>query len=684
LGAENTLRKFGADQVEAVPWGTHFCQFYQTTQDLIDVLTPYFAAGFRGNEYCIWTTPTAQQGTNTKTFLKQAIPRFNHYLKQEKLSIIDPADFFVAGKFDPNTILEKLLQQEKTAIANGFNGLRFASTTFFISQDFWATLIDFETALNHALSSHKIIGLCSYSLTTCSAPNVVEVERNHTGTLLKTANGWGLMEDAFQRLQTEQHYQSIIQTSLDAFWVTDLGGRFLEVNGAFCNLTGYSRAELLNMCFQGLELDPPHKIACGMADLALRGHGRLETRFRRKDGIPIDLEASLHYLKSGAGDRVFVFAHNITKRRRNEEAIKQSEIRYKELANCITDSFVALDSNLRYVYWNKASEKLTGIKAKDALGHHVNEIFSNNQNQKMADTYLNVLKTRKPKVFIDEFIMNQKKVIVENHIYPTKNGVAVFTKDITQRKALQDKLLEYTQKLEDLVKVRTEKLKNAERLAAIGETAGMVGHDIRNPLQTISGELYLTKTEVAALPDSDSKQNLMESMKVISEQLAYINKIVADLQDFARTSLPNFEDIALERTVNEIMETVSVPGDIRVSVAVMANFPKFKSDLTYLKRILINLITNAVQAMPNGGVLSITATFDCKVATLCVRDTGHGIPLDAQNKIFKPLFTTKSKGQGLGLAVVKKLTDALGGHIRFESAVGKGTCFIVELPLSGT
>jgi signal transduction histidine kinase len=189
---------------------------------------------------------------------------------------------------------------------------------------------------------------------------------------------------------------------------------------------------------------------------------------------------------------------------------------------------------------------------------------------------------------------------------------------------------------------------------------------------------------MAALPDSDSKQNLMESMKVISEQLAYINKIVADLQDFARTSLPNFEDIALERTVNKIMETVSVPGDIRVSVAVMANFPKFKSDLTYLKRILINLITNAVQAMPNGGVLSITATFDCKVATLCVRDTGHGIPVDAQNKIFKPLFTTKSKGQGLGLAVVKKLTDALGGHIRFESAVGKGTCFIVELPLSGT
>src|SRR5690554_7068410 len=109
--------------------------------------------------------------------------------------------------------------------------------------------------------------------------------------------------------------------------------------------------------------------------------------------------------------------------------------------------------------------------------------------------YLKVLKTKKPQIFVDGLVVNGKKRVIENRIYPSKTGLAVFTKDITQQKMLQDKLSEYTQRLEELVKIRTVKLKAAERLATIGETAGMVGHDIRNPLQAIAGELYLAKTE---------------------------------------------------------------------------------------------------------------------------------------------------------------------------------------------
>jgi PAS domain S-box-containing protein len=500
------------------------------------------------------------------------------------------------------------------------------------------------------------------------------------GTIVKTGSGWGLIKNAVLQRQTEAQYRNAIQTSLDAFWTCTPEGHFIEVNDAFCDLIGYSRDELLDMRIHDLEFScDPDRIEKQTQKIRQSGHCRLENRFKRKDGTPIDIEISANYVNTNEGDRIFVFAHNITKRRHNEDAVKQSETQYRELANCITDSFVALDSNLRYVYWNKACEKITGVKANDAIGRHVLDIFP--ESQKIADAYQKVLRTRKSKVFVNELVMNNRSVVVENHIYPTRTGVAVFTKDITQRKELQRKLMEYTQKLEELVKLRTEKLKTAERLAAIGETAGMVGHDIRNPLQTISGELYLTKTEIMSLSDAQSRRNLLESMKVISEQFSYINKIVADLQDFARPSLPIFEQIDLEQTVHEIMGTITVPEDIRISVKVKVGFPKFQSDVTYLKRILINLITNAIQAMPNGGRLSLGADFDERKAVLRVQDTGQGIGLEAREKIFKPLFTTKSKGQGLGLAVVKKLTDALGGAIRFESEVGKGTSFIVELPL---
>ena len=682
--APRALRKFGIDLVGAVPWGTHLCQLYQTKQDLIDILVPYFAAGLRGNEYCFWVTSPPLEVEDAQKALKDAIPELNRYIKKGQIEILPYTNcFFINNEFNPKKVIQTVAEKEQAVLDKGFEGLRFAGNAYWVERNIWKSFIDFEATVNKIISSHKIIVLCSYSLEKCSGTDVVDVERNHVGTLVKRDTGWGLIEDAVQRLESEEEYRNIIQTSIDAFWIVDSAGRFLEVNGAYCDLIGYSRDKLLTMNLQDVEMNEnPKEIMQRIEKIKLTGHDRFETRLRRKDGLPIDIEVSANYISKDDGGRIFVFAHNVTKRKRNEEAIRHSEARYRELADSITDSFVGLDADLKYVYWNKACEKITGIQAEDAIGRHLFEVFNEDDGtKKVANTYLKVLKTRKPRVFIDELTMNNRKVIVENYIYPSKTGISVFTKDITQRKELQNKLEEYTQRLEDLVRIRTEKLKTAERLAAIGETAGMVGHDIRNPLQTISGELYLAKGEVGSLAEGDAKKNLMEGMQIIGEQLSYINKIVADLQDYARTSAPVLEEVNLEKTLKDIMSTVSIPQDVRVAVSLKDGFPKLSSDSSYLKRILINLITNAVQAMPTGGKLTVNASCNSQNAVIKVEDTGQGIPEETKVNIFKPLFTTKAKGQGLGLAVVKKLTNALGGTITFESAVGKGTRFTVEIPL---
>jgi PAS domain S-box-containing protein len=679
----NGFRNFGVNPVGAVPWGTHLCQLYQTKGDLIDVLVPYFEAGLKNNEFCLWVTFTPLEVNEARKALEDAVPEASSYFKRGQIEIIPHSSFyFVNNEFNPQHVIQLVREKEQIALSKGFDGLRLAGNTYWVGRNLWKTFINYESTVNKALPSHKIITLCSYNLEVCSSNDVIDVECNHVGTLVKRGNGWGLVEDAVQRLESEAEYKDIIQTSIDAFWIVDYRGRFLEVNGAFCELIGYGRDELLTMNVQDLEMnETPEEIMRHIAKVKLQGHDRFETRMQCKDHLPVDIEVSANYISEDGG-RVFVFAHNITRRKRNEEVIKHSEASYRELADSIADSFVALNSDLRYVYWNKACERITGIRAEDAIGRHLFEVFSEDEGtQKVANTYLKVMKTGKPRVFIDELEMNGRKVSVENHIYPSRTGVSVFTKDITQRKELQNKLEEYTQRLEDLVKTRTEKLKTAERLATIGETAGMVGHDIRNPLQTICGELYLMKGDLSYLPENEGKKSLTESMQIIGEQLSYINKIVADLQDFARTSLPRLEEVNFEKTLKDIMSTVSVPEDVKVVVSINDGFPVFQSDSSYLKRIFINLVTNAVQAMPNGGTLTVTASCDGKKAVIFVEDTGQGIPENFKEKIFKPLFTTKAKGQGLGLAVVKKLTNALGGNIAFESAVGKGTRFTVEIPL---
>jgi PAS domain S-box-containing protein len=252
--------------------------------------------------------------------------------------------------------------------------------------------------------------------------------------------------------------------------------------------------------------------------------------------------------------------------------------------------------------------------------------------------------------------------------------------DITERKQIEQKLEEHTKNLEKLVDERTKQLKDAERLATIGQTAGMIGHDIRNPLQAIVGELFLIKQDVDSSPDSQCKRNTQESLGTIQEQIDYINKIISDLQDYARPLKPELVEVDLCIAIPQLLSTVKVPNNIQAFARCDKRLRKLKLDLTFLKRILVNLAINAIQAMPNGGKLIFRAFEQDNQTIITVEDTGVGIPDEIKPKIFQPLMTTKSKGQGFGLAVVKRLVEAQGGTITFESKVGRGTQFKITFP----
>lgn len=245
----------------------------------------------------------------------------------------------------------------------------------------------------------------------------------------------------------------------------------------------------------------------------------------------------------------------------------------------------------------------------------------------------------------------------------------------------EKELTAHSEHLEEMVEERTQKLRDSERLAAIGATAGMVGHDIRNPLQSITGDLYLAKSDLDSVPECVEKAELKESLDSIEHNVEYINKIVADLQDFAKPLTPKIENVDVEKIVSAVFKTIKIPENIHAGYQVVKDFSKVQADPTYLQRILINLSSNAIQAMPKGGKLTISVTHRGNKAIIAVQDTGEGIPESVKNKIFAPLVTTKAKGQGFGLAAVKRFTEAMDGAVTFETEAGKGTKFIVSLPI---
>lgn len=224
-----------------------------------------------------------------------------------------------------------------------------------------------------------------------------------------------------------------------------------------------------------------------------------------------------------------------------------------------------------------------------------------------------------------------------------------------------------------------KQLKDTERLAAIGATAGMIGHDIRNPLQAMIGDIYLLKDYLATMPETTTKNDVAESLEQIEKNVGYINKIVADLQDYSRDVTPELVNVNLYSLVIDAFRTIEIPENVTPSIEIDSRI-NLKTDCVLLTRVLTNLIINAIQAMPKGGNLTILALQKQDKLAFSVEDTGVGIPEEVKAKLFTPMMTTKAKGQGLGLAVVKRLVEAMKGTISFESQIGKGTKFIIELP----
>jgi len=253
---------------------------------------------------------------------------------------------------------------------------------------------------------------------------------------------------------------------------------------------------------------------------------------------------------------------------------------------------------------------------------------------------------------------------------------------IENAKLLQQ-LKEYSEHLEDKVEERTQELRGvqrqllkSERLAAIGELAGMVGHDLRNPLMGITGATYYLRTKHGSEMDEKGR----EMLEIIERDIAYSNKIINDLLEYSREIKLEVTETSPKQIVQEALSLVPVPANVQVINNVQSQ-PKISVDLERMRRVFINMIRNAFDAMPNGGKLTITTKKWIRNLKFTFSDTGIGMSKETVSKLWSPLFTTKARGMGFGLPICKRIIEAHEGKILVESESGKGTTFTVIVPI---
>jgi PAS domain S-box-containing protein len=380
--------------------------------------------------------------------------------------------------------------------------------------------------------------------------------------------------------------------------------------------------------------------------------------------------------------------HEFEKQKRSEQQLLISEKKYRRFYETTQDGIMARDLQGKMIDCNHAYAKMLGYSKKEIKALSVQDLLPEKWHEQREEIVKKVLQTGRSIVFEREYKRKGGSVFPASvrtwRLTDGKGkviGIWSIVRDITEQKDSQKNLENYTDVLKKIIDDRTKQISNSERLVAIGQTAGMVGHDLRNPLQTVIGELYLAKNDVVSLAEGEVKNNLNESLQVIEEQAVYMDKIVSDLQAFVQPIRIDKKPFGLKELVMGVLESVATPNNIKVKIKIEDAFPQIKADLHLIKRVLINLVTNSVQAMPDGGTLTLIGHVSSQgQVSFTVKDTGVGISRAIKKQIFTPLFTTKPRGQGFGLAVCKRVIDAHGGTISFESALGKGAEFNIQFP----
>jgi PAS domain S-box-containing protein len=394
------------------------------------------------------------------------------------------------------------------------------------------------------------------------------------------------------------------------------------------------------------------------------------------DGNKIYYESRAYPLRDPDGNinQVIYIFRDITKKRELEERIRYLKEYNESIVASVPSSILVVDKGLRIVSANQSFYEDFDVEKNEVETKSIERVLPANLNKKILKAIRtgNFLKNEEvettfPRVGRKVFHVSVVGTKLEEA--DEEERILIIIEDLSEKKQLEDELI------------------RSGKLAALGELSASLAHEINNPLAIISGYAQMLQAEPTMV--EARKQRYLKEMVEQTDRAA---RIIRKVRDFARPgeTMMKYVDIngTLIRIFSLLKERVHLKN-IRIDQDLDLSVPKIKADKDQLEQIFLNIILNAVQAMPNGGELTLRTRFtrqgveaSIKMVELTISDTGCGIPKENLGRIFDPFFTTKHDSTGLGLAITHSLVDRHHGTIAVESEVGKGTTFVITFPLS--
>jgi PAS domain S-box-containing protein len=379
------------------------------------------------------------------------------------------------------------------------------------------------------------------------------------------------------------------------------------------------------------------------------------------------------------------------------EKARLSQETFRVVAENASDGILIATGEGVHVYANKRAAEITDYSVAELLRTTIKDLVHPDEFEKIMERYRKRL-AGKPVPRQYETIIIRKdgesvpiEMTAAKTVWQGQPADMVIIRDITERKQAEEALREYSERLEEMVEERTRELRDAqerlirqEKLAVLGQLAGGVSHELRNPLGAIKNAAYFLNMVL-----EEPEPKVKETLEILEKEVDTSERIISSLLDYARPKPPVRRKVDVNDVVQEALSRAVVPEDVEVVSQLDEALPSILADPDQLAQVFGNIVLNAIQAMPRGGQLTVKTAVSGRGdprgrpwVAVSFTDTGVGIPEENLGRVFEPLFTTKAKGIGLGLAVVKTLMEGHGGSIEVESTVGEGSTFTVRLPLA--